>query len=505
MRGGLFNGAGAVGHLLRRAFALDGRSLACFRIAVGVILVADAALRTRDFSLMFAPDGMFPLDLLRRFYDHDPSAWSLAFAVDASWWGAAVLALEGLAGVWLACGWATTWATVVAWVAVVSVVRRTMPATNAGDVWLCCLLFWSMFLPLGGTWSVDARRRRSPAAGPEAAATAVFSLASIGLVLQIMAVYLHAGMAKCNDSWLSGDAMGRALSVHDHGTPLGMWLAESGWLLRPLTWAVLALELILPIAWIGCASAPIRVAIVAAFVLFHLLIWATMSVGLFAAIGIAAWLALIPAAAWPSRGPVAPAVGPAPNRVATILCGAAILLAIVSFVHGTTPWRSQPLPRPIRAAINVACLEQEWGMFGFVAPREQWVYGRAELADGRTVDLLRGGRPLESVRPAGGFTTLPHHRWHKLFWVLPLPRVRIFAPSVASALVRNWNRRHAPADRVASLEIRFGSQPMTAAEAPVHEALVASWPDRDRSGGGNLDRLLDATSPRPEAPAPSAE
>ena len=60
-------------------------------------------------------------------------------------------------------------------------------------------------------------------------------------------------------------------------------------------------------------------------------------------------------------------------------------------------------------------------MFGEVPAQEQWVYGRAELADGSVVDVLRDGRPLETVRPGGGFLTLPHHRWHKMFWELPRP------------------------------------------------------------------------------------
>ena len=81
-----------------RAFSLDARSLAVFRLALGLIICTDALLRTRDFTLMFAADGMFPLSVLRG-YLSDPCAWSLAFCVDAPWWSAVVLALAGVAGV----------------------------------------------------------------------------------------------------------------------------------------------------------------------------------------------------------------------------------------------------------------------------------------------------------------------------------------------------------------------------------------------------------------------
>ena len=129
-------------------------------------------------------------------------------------------------------------------------------------------------------------------------------------------------------------------------------------------------------------------------------------------------------------------------------------------------------------------------MFGEVRPQEQWVYAGAELADGSVVDLLRGGRPLELERPAGGFSSLPHHRWHKLFWGLPKPRQRIFAPAIAAALARHWNAGHPPDRHVLILEIRFARLGRTAADDTLHELLLATWPPRHVDGRGGLDRLL---------------
>jgi hypothetical protein len=136
-------------------------------------------------------------------------------------------------------------------------------------------------------------------------------------------------------------------------------------------------------------------------------------------------------------------------------------------------------------------MHQEWGMFGDVERQEQWVYARAELANGNVVDLLRGGRPLEAERPTGGFTSLPHHRWHKLFWGLPRPEQRIFAPAIAAAMARHWNASHASSDGVLFLEIRFARAGRTSADDTLHELLLATWPPRDGAGRGNLERLLD--------------
>jgi hypothetical protein len=476
--------------LSRRAFTLDFRSLAAFRIAIGLLVAVDALLRSRDVSLMFAPDGMFPLALLRQYLD-DPCAWSLATLVETDWWGPAILCLEAAAGLLLAAGCGTRWATIASWVAVVSVLRRTAPATNAGDAWLACLLFWGMFLPLASTWSWDARRggRRGE----------VCSTATAALVLQIAVVYLAAGLSKWNNAWLSGDAIRFVMSVHDHGTPLGAWLLGTDWLARPTSWAVIATELLGPVLLIAWPAPRVRGSLVVLFMLFHLASCVTMTVGLFGYVGLAAWLAMVPREAWDWRGARAGSAGCATDAPAgeeswasRWACLAAASLALVSLVHDVTPWRHRPLPRLVMSLINIPCMHQEWDMFGVVQRQEQWVYARAELANGDVVDLLRSGRPLEAERPTGGFTSLPHHRWHKLFWVLPRPRQRIFAPSVAAALARQWNARNLPDSCVLFLEIRFARLGRTAADDTLHELLLATWPARDESGRGSLERILNS-------------
>jgi hypothetical protein len=487
----------AVRQLARRSFTLDIRSLAAFRIGSGLLLVIDSLLRTRDFSLMFAADGIFPPDLVRGFHG-DPAKWSLALLDDATWCGASVLATEGIAGLFLAVGCQTRIATLVAWVALLSVVRRTVPAANSGDLWLACNLFWGMFLPLGAVWSVDASWRSR---GGRDAPAAACSVATAAVVLQLGAVYLGAGLSKCNAAWLSGGAMAHALSIHDHGTSFGSLLGEIDWLARGLTWLILSVEITAPFVLVLCPAVRVRASLVAAFLLFHAAIWLTMSVGLFAAIGMTAWLPLVPAAVW-DRGRVRPAPGPVARLGgrAAAACAAAVALAATSFLHSRGLLGGKPLSRPLAAAITACGLEQEWSMFGDVPSQEQWVYGRAELADGRVVDLLRGGRRLEQERPSGGFGSLAHHRWHKFFWILPRPGVRVFGDPAAAALARDWNARHDSAAQVQRLELRFAVQGASAPDATLQDMLVASWPPRNTVGTGNLERLLHSARDGAEGP-----
>jgi len=488
--------ASRLSSLLQRTFTLDFRSLAAFRMAIGTVVTSDALLRSRDASLMLAPDGIFPPALVRN-YLADPCAWSLAMLADAPWVGPFMLCLEAAAGLLLATGCATRCATIVSWVAVVSIVRRTAPATNAGDEWLACLLFWSMFLPLASAWSLDGRRGSRQGQ--------ICSAATVALMLQIAVVYLAAGLSKWNESWLWGDALHYAISVHHHGTPLGEWLLGQSWLTRPFSWGVLALELLGPLLLIAWPVPRLRASLVVLFMLFHLAICVTMTVGLFGYVGMAAWLALVPTETWDWLTAGKPAEDRAhatqPERESWVgwwACMAAGTLALVSLVHGLTPWRHAHLPWPLPSLINIPCMQQVWNMFGDVRPQEQWVYARAELVDGRVVDLLRGGRPLEAERPTGGFSSLPHHRWHKLFWALPEPRQRIFAPAIAGALARQWSASHSPAEDVLFLELRFARLGRSTADDTLHELLLATWPPRDTNGRGGLDRLLDE---RPTAAA----
>lgn len=470
------------------AGALDLRSLAAFRVLLGGIVAADALFRAFRCADTLFPDGMLPPEAVRRFVGY-PWSWSLALACDSPACGLAVLALEGAAGALLAFGCSTPFATTLSWLAVTSIVRRTAPVTNAGDVLLACLLFWGQFLPLGGVWSVDARRRGAPAGDR------VVGIGAAALVLQVAAVYLSAGLGKCNEVWWSGDAGAYALSVHDHGTFLGDRIAGLAWPARVATWSTLLLELAGPLL---LAVPRARTALVAVFVGFHLAIAACMDVCLFPWVGIAAWVALLPAAFWerggrPPRGSVA-----APrSRIATAACAAAMVVAAGAWIHANGPWRNRPAPRPLARAVQVTFLEQNWRVFGDIRRQRNWVYAEAELADGSRADLLRPGRPLERVLPEGGFHAIGDERLQKLLWELPKADRREFAAAVAGSLARAWNAGQPESRRVVSLELH-GARRLDVLEAgTIQDVLLASWPPRSAGGRGALDRFLrDPPDPR---------
>ena len=244
---------------------------------------------------------------------------------------------------------------------------------------------------------------------------------------------------------------------------------------------------------------------------------------MFSPIGITAWIALIPwrtnraepyveklehnQRGWP--------LFRCPERVKTCIVITSLFVAGLSLFYNIFLYEGKR-SHWVTLAINALTLEQPWGVFERVGPQEQWVTGKATLKDASVVDLLRQGRSFQAVRPPGGLSSLPTHRWHKIFWELPKTRRSPLREPIAAGLVADWNRRHSNSKRVQNLEIYFTQvihkDKGTAHEFPrlnqegiaqdfapdtvLRQWLLASWPQRG-VGSGNLDRFLEETRSAP--------
>ena len=102
---------------------------------------------------------------------------------------------------------------------------------NAGDDMFRLLLFWSMFLRLGATWSVDARR--SPGA---AVPQLITGGAPAALLLQIALVYPVNALYKTGAAWTTDfTALELFLGNDMWGNALGQRLLEHPGLLKART------------------------------------------------------------------------------------------------------------------------------------------------------------------------------------------------------------------------------------------------------------------------------
>ncbi len=225
---------------LERAFGIDLRTLALFRAALGGVLLADLALRSLNLRAFYTDFGVLPRDWM--VIVNGPWRLSLHAANGELWFAALLVAVEALAALALFLGWRTRLAALVAFVLHGSLLNRNALVLFGGDPLVVCLLFWSMFLPLGSRWSVESALSRAPLQS-----NAHLSWASAGLLLQVLSVYFFSALLKSGREWWpEGTAVWYALSIDGYITPAGEWLRGFSPVTHALTYLVYFLELLGP-------------------------------------------------------------------------------------------------------------------------------------------------------------------------------------------------------------------------------------------------------------------
>ena len=233
---------------LRQAFHIDVRSLGALRVALGVLLLVDLAGRAPDLAAHYTDQGVFSRAALIADEAAQPAsgraAWSVHLLAGDVWTQIALFLFAGWFAGWLLIGYRTRLATVACYVLTVSLQNRNPLVTDAGDIVLKCLLFWSMFLPLGAAASVD--RRLAPRGEGDVPPRRFASLATAALLLQVAMIYWCTAAEKHSEIWHPRyTALFYTFSIDIFATPLGHGLLRYPDLLRWLTASAYLLE------WLG--------------------------------------------------------------------------------------------------------------------------------------------------------------------------------------------------------------------------------------------------------------
>ncbi|MDZ7702678.1 MAG: HTTM domain-containing protein [Halobacteriales archaeon] len=468
-------------------FGIDPRALAALRIALGLLLLADLAWRSRDLVAHYSDAGVLPRAVLRA--THGGLA-SLSFAHGLSgsaWVQGALFALAGGFAVALLLGYRTRLAALGSFVLLVSLHARNPVLLNAGDSLLRRLLFWGLFLPLGGRWSVDARRagrRHEPVA----------SLATVAVLLQVVLVYLVNGVLKLRgEAWLSGEAILIVFELDHLTVGLGDLLAGAPLLLEAFGLLWLAMLLVSPLL-VALWGWP-RAAFAGLFAAMHLGMAGTMRLGLFPLISVAGLLVFLPPRTWDAIVErLAPAIDrrfdvpagwrsldrrlpalPRPtldarSRRRVHLGAQVVVAALLVFVlawnaaslgYGTMPDGVRTVADPV---------DRRWDMFA-PTPRtnDGWFVAPAERASGGTIDAWGGG-PVSWDRPPELAATYPSHRWFVYLLELPRHGSAPLRAAFADYLCRRYAAEHP--DELTSVRLVF-----------VEEAVRLDAPDRTRRIG----------------------
>ena len=137
----------------RNAVSLDRRSLAAWRVALGLMVVLDVLYRFKDGLEFYTDDGVLPRSLAMSLIS--APMFSLYFANGERYFVVAMLCTQLLFGLAMSIGYCTRRATFGAWLLVCSLQARNLLIDNGGDIYLRILLFWALLAPVTSCYSVD--------------------------------------------------------------------------------------------------------------------------------------------------------------------------------------------------------------------------------------------------------------------------------------------------------------------------------------------------------------
>jgi hypothetical protein len=271
-------------------FSLDLRSLAVFRIGLGVMLLQEWLNRLVDLRMHYTDDGVVPRSVIGQ---NGPI--SLFMLSGSAWWAGTLMGVGCVLALLLLAGWRTQFVTFLSWILLIGAHGRNAAIMQGGDQVMRMLLFWGLFLPLGACYSIDAFR-----AGPREWRPRVLSVGTVAYVAQICLLYWFAAAWKTAPEWRKDfTAIYLALSLDGFATSFGHWLLNFPDLLKALTVGTMILEIFGPaLLFLPIANAQMRLVAILGFISFHMGLVLTMELGNFPWICMVAWLALLPAWFW---------------------------------------------------------------------------------------------------------------------------------------------------------------------------------------------------------------
>ena len=451
-------------------FGLDRRSMATFRIGLGLMLLADWIKRSLALSDHYTREGILPLSTAMSGELPIP-IWPLRifFLSDEPLIQSGLFVIAGLLAISVALGYRTRLSLFLTLLFLASIQRRNPFACHTGDSLLIALVVWGLFLPLGAYFSMDERRRpQRPPLPPQ-----FLSVGTVALGLQIAVFYFAAGWLKhSHDIWMSGRAVAEFAAIDSYTTRWGEWLRDYPGITRFATYFTLVLELGGPLLlFFPFATGWVRLVGIVLLASFHLGIQITVYIGIFELVSVVALLALLPPLFWDRVLPWLrrrPACDPAPQPrgpstrwsfgsiVTNGLASVALLIMLAYNVRSLREskelWIQSPAFEEFEKACRMLGLAQDWVIFTNLHDRPNgWYLIVGELEDGTVVNVPRGPalRVPRSSRAPRGLVRQPQHAAH-------------LEPRRAAPL-----RRTAAPDRVLALP-QVESRTRPAARAPDH-------------------------------------
>ncbi len=440
-------------------FDIDVRSLSLMRILLSVVILFDVVSHFRHLDSFFADNGVVSSQIARNFLGD--GFWSLYFLTDSPAGAAILMVLTLIAAFGLLVGFRTRTMTFVCLILLWSLQVRDPFVLNGGHVLIRMLLFWSLFLPLGAVWSVDAWLESYS----EPDRWRIRNVASAAIMLQMGFMYFFSGIAKCNEHWTAGTAVEQIMHLDMYIKPMGQWIRQYPLLLRITTWIILAVETIGPILMFTPGIHQFaRGAMMAMLLWMHLTIWLTMDAGVFPFVAAIGWLVFVPSNVWESLH-MKTGDDPRPKRswsvldlIPKLICGAALLYVTVNHLllsgASADTWNSSWINQIGRTSMAT----QEYKLFGLPPSFSPDFEYLAKLKDGTEVDIFAAANPKRRDN-AGPYRYLADQHWRRIHSNLlsddatPSETIVELRQRLLEHVIYRWNRSHSVDESVNSAEL----------------------------------------------------
>ncbi|MEQ1867637.1 MAG: HTTM domain-containing protein, partial [Micropepsaceae bacterium] len=280
------------GRWSERFFAIDLRSIAAFRVMLAVAILMRLAGVVGDIDAFYTDDGLMPRSVQLEY--GAPTATSLYFVNGTRGFAVALFVLQAAAALFLLAGFRSRAAAFVSWLLFLSLVNRNPIIGTGGDSLLTLLLFWAMFLPIGGAFSLDALLGK-----PDAPVTHT-SVASAGLLLQTVYVYVFGALQKTGAEWTSlHSAVYAAMHYESIATHLAHWFRQFPRVMELQTAFVWWIELLTPVLLFSpIRTALLRMLTLPLLIVMHICFRLFLDIGIFWVVSIASLTVFIPSEFW---------------------------------------------------------------------------------------------------------------------------------------------------------------------------------------------------------------
>ncbi|MFB6282915.1 MAG: HTTM domain-containing protein [Halobacteria archaeon] len=417
---------------LRRFFvprlSIDRRGLAVFRIGLGVTVLLDLCFRATDLVFFYTNKGVLPTYALHERFPLS-SYISLHALSGSPLFEALLFVVAGIFAVFLILGYYSRLSVLVSFFLLVSLHTRNPILLNAGDSLLKRLFFWSIFLPIGGKWSVDAvRRNRLPGDGT------VSTVASAALLIQVVLMYTVNSYFKFQgDIWMEGDAVVEVFGIDRLTVRLGDVMTGIHPLLEffDYFWLLLisfSILLILLPGWY-------RNVFTGLFMVMHLGMGLTMNLGLFPLISILSLTPFLSSGFWSFfeeklrsqidiwrgfTGSISSVLPEIPYRIPSSVSNFVSTIkpfVVLFFLVAVLWWNASTMGLVESQEVGTLDPEQNsWSMFAPHPPtNDGWWVVSLERKDGSVVDP-RTREPPEFEPPSEFAETFGSHR--KMLYLL---------------------------------------------------------------------------------------